>query len=362
MKQRLLTLLIVFTTLLTANVASAKPVDIAPTDPQLEYVGRVSFNNQGNAVFTYPGVQVHALFTGNSVEMLTKPGSGFFMIEIDDRKPFKVESVKTSSVVPLANDLGDGTHRITITYANEGLIMKPEFRGLRLDEGASLAGKPELPVRKMEFIGNSITCGLGNEGSPNDKKFNYSKQNQYYTYEAIAARELNARCQVVARSGIGIYRNNNGNVTGDKNNMQGVYPYTQFGMSGEKWDFSKYQPDVVCVNLGTNDTTNPRYETKLLADAFKNFLKTLRGHHPYAKIVLLTGSMLKGKRLEDVKQAQIEAIEDARQRGDNEVYRFDFTPDAGSLGWGMFKHPSAKRHAKMAEELVPFIREITGWE
>lgn len=71
--------------------------------------------------------------------------------------------------------------------------------------------------------------------------------------------------------------------------------------------------------------------------------------------------MLKGKRLEDVKQAQIEAIEDARQRGDNEVYRFDFTPDDGSLGWGMFKHPSAKRHAKMAEELVPFIREITGW-
>lgn len=355
-------LLIALTAILSADVALAKPVDISPADPQLAYVGRVSINNLGNAVFTYPGIQIHALFTGNSVGMLTKPGSGYFMIEIDDREPFKVQSTKTASLVPLADDLGEGTHRLTITYANEGLTMKPEFRGLRLDEGASLAGKPELPTRKMEFIGNSITCGLGNEGNPNEKKFDYSKQNQYYTYEAIAARELNAQCQVVARSGIGIYRNNNGNVYGDKNNMQGVYPYTQFGMTGEKWDFSKYQPDVVCVNLGTNDTTNPRYETGLLTEAFKKFIKTLRGHYPNAKIVLLTGSMLKGQRLKDVQQAQIDAMEALKAEGETQVYRFDFTPDDGSLGWGLFKHPSAKRHAKMAEELVPFIREITGWD
>ncbi|MDE5868909.1 MAG: lipase, partial [Muribaculaceae bacterium] len=171
-----------------------------------------------------------------------------------------------------------------------------------------------------------------------------------------------AQCQVVARSGIGIYRNNNGNVMGDKNVMPAIYPYMQFAMSGEKWDFSKYTPDVVCVNLGTNDTTNPRYEISLLTDAYKKFLKTLRGHYPNAKIVLLTGTMLKGQRLADVKKAHQDAIADAKARGDNEVYSFDFTPDDGSLGKGVFNHPSRKRHEKMAEELVPFIREITGWE
>ena len=334
---------------------------IKPSDPRIAYIGRVSLSNPEKAVFTYPGIQMLADFTGTSAKVQTKPGSGYFMVEIDDMEPFKVYSSDSNSTLVLAENLPDGPHALTLTYVNEGLLMKPEIRGLLIDDDADLMGYPELPERKIEFIGNSITCGLGNEGDPSAKKFDYSMQNQYYTYEAIASRELDAQCFVVARSGIGIYRNNNGNVKGDSNNLQAVYPYTQFGMTGEKWDFSKYTPDVVCVNLGTNDTTNPGYDVKLLANAFKKFLATLRGKYPEAKIVLLTGTMLKGQRLADVKKAHQEAIKDANNRGDFEIYSFDFTPDDGSLGKGVFNHPSRARHEKMAEELVPFLREITGW-
>lgn len=335
---------------------------IKPSDKRLAWIGRVSLTNPEKAVFTYPGIQLLADFTGTSISVDTKPGSGYFMVEIDDMEPFKVHSSNSQGLLKLADNLPEGEHYLTLTYANEGLVMKPEIYGLLLDDGADLTGYPELPERKIEFIGNSITCGLGNEGDPSAKKFDYSMQNQYYTYEAIASRELDAQCFVVARSGIGLYRNNNGNVKGDRNNFAGVYPYTQFGMSGERWDFSKYTPDVVCVNLGTNDTTNPGYDVNLLTEAFKKFIKTLRTNYPNAKIVLLTGTMLKGQRLEDVKKAHREAIADAKARGDNEVYSFDFTPDDGSLGKGVFNHPSRKRHEKMAEELVPFLREIMGWE
>ena len=335
---------------------------IKPSDPRLAWIGRVSLTNPEKAVFTYPGIQVLADFTGTSIAVDTKPGSGYFMVEIDDMEPFKVHSSKTDYKLKLADNLEPGDHYLTLTYVNEGLTQKPEIYGLLLDDDADLIGYPELPERKMEFIGNSITCGLGNEGDPNAKKFDYSMQNQYYTYEAIACRELNAQCVVVARSGIGIYRNNNGNPKGDQAVLPNLYPYTQFGMNGEKWDFSRYTPDVVCVNLGTNDTTNPSYDITLLTNAYKKFLKTLRGHYPDAKIVLLTGTMLKGKRLEDVKKAHRDAIADAKARGDNEVYTFDFTPDDGSCGKGVFNHPGRGRHEKMAEELVPFIREITGWD
>lgn len=335
---------------------------ISPSDPRLAYIGRVSLTNPQKAVFTYPGIQLLADFTGTSLKVITKPGSGYFMVEIDDYEPFKVRSTDSEPVLVLAENLPEGTHYLTLTYANEGLLMKPEIHGLLLDDGADLAGYPVLPERKIEFIGNSITCGLGNEGDPSAKKFDYSMQNQYYTYEAIASRELNAQCFVVARSGIGLYRNNNGNVKGDKGNFQDVYPYTQFGTTGEKWDFRKFTPDVVCVNLGTNDTTNPGYDVDLLTNAFKNFLKTLRGNYPKAKIVLLTGTMLKGQRLADVKKAHRDAIKDANARGDYEVYTFDFTPDDGSCGKGVFNHPSRGRHEKMAEELVPFLRQITGWK
>lgn len=348
--------------LLTLAIPAQASKKIKPSDPRLAWIGRVSLSNPEKAVFTYPGIQLLADFTGTSISVQTKPGSGYFMVEIDDMEPFKVRSTDSQSTLKLAEGLPEGPHYLTLTYANEGLVMKPEIYGILLDDDADLISYPELPERKIEFIGNSITCGLGNEGDPSAKKFDYSMQNQYYTYEAIASRELDAQCVVVARSGIGLYRNNNGNVKGDKINFSAVYPYTQFGTTGEKWDFSKYVPDVVCVNLGTNDTTNPGYDTGLLANAFKNFIKTLRSNYPEAKIVLLTGTMLKDKRLADVKKAHQEAIADARARGDNEVYSFDFTPDDGSLGWGVFKHPSRKRHEKMAEELVPFLREITGWK
>lgn len=339
-----------------------KEGEFSAADSNIAYIGRTEVNSAGNVAFTYPGVQMRTLFSGTSATLLTKPGSGYFMVEIDDKEPFRVFSDKVTGEIPLASNLKDTVHTLIVTYANEGHRMRPEFRGLRLDAKGKLTGKPSLPKRKLEFIGNSITCGLGNVGDPTSKKFDYSMQNQYYTYEAILSRELDAQCQVVARSGIGIYRNNNGNVRGDTNNLPGVFPYTYFGMTGPKWDFSRYQPDVVFVNLGTNDTTHPKYYTDMLSEAFKKFLKTLRGHYPNAKIVLLTGTMLKGQRLQDVKDAEDAAVEDARQRGDTEIYRFDFTPDDGSLGKGVFNHPSAKRHQKMAEELLPFVRSITGWE
>lgn len=360
MKIKTLSLLILVSLFITCSPSQAYK-RIKPSDPNIAYIGRVSLTDPEKAVFTYPGIQLRANFTGTSAKLQAKPGSGYFMVEIDDLEPYKVQSKKTDSTVVLAVNLPEGEHSLILTYVNEGLVMKPEIHGLLIDDDAKLLGKPTLPQRKIEFIGNSITCGLGNEGNPNAKKFDYSMQNQYYTYEAIASRELDAQCFVVARSGIGIYRGNNGNVKGDRQNMQTVYPYLNFGMTGEKWDFNRYTPDVVCVNLGTNDTSNPGYDMSLLTNAYINFLKTLRSHYPKAKIVLLTGTMIKGKRLEDVKAAHAAAIKDAKARGDNEVYSFDFTPEDGSCGKGVFNHPSRKRHEKMAEELVPFLREITGW-
>lgn len=48
-------------------------------------------------------------------------------------------------------------------YVIEGLFRKPEFRGFVLDKGCQLIEAPALPERKIEFIGNSITCGYGVE-------------------------------------------------------------------------------------------------------------------------------------------------------------------------------------------------------
>ena len=330
-------------------------------DPHIVYTGRCSHSTPGAVAWNWPGLQIDAAFTGTSLKMKTSLGSGYYMVVLDDVQPYKVESTKESDLVTIATGLSDGSHRVTITYCIEGLLKNPVFYGFLLDEGARMLDCPPLPERKIEFIGNSITCGLGIEGNGSEKKSSYALQNVYYTYAARTARALNARWMTVARSGIGIYRNTCGNPKGDKGVMPDMYPYTFFNKQSERWDFSQWQPDVVCIGLGTNDTTNPSYDVGLLSAAFKRFITTVRGHYPKAKIILLTGTMIRGQRLANLQKAQQDAVADAHARGDQEVYRFDFTPADGSLGYGSFKHPSMRQNEQMTNELVPFIRSITGW-
>ena len=356
MKKITLTLLL-FVACLSVNASTF----ITATDPGFAYVGRISWDTKpGSAVWTYPGVQIHAVFNGTSASMDTNADCGYFMVEIDDLAARKVMVGKGQTVTELAKGLDNGEHRLTLTYLIEGLYKKPTFNGLYLDDGCQLGKRPSLPTRKIEFIGNSITCGYGIEGSAKDKRFLFSQQNFYQTYAARTARALDAQCQVCARSGIGIYRNYGGKIPDEI--MPNIFPHTFYATKGESWDFSLFQPDVVCVNLGCNDTSLGKYDKSKLTEAFKSFTITLRGCYPNAKIVYIIGAIPTSKRLTDIQEAQDAAIADAASRGDYAVYRMDFTPDDGSLGMGAVGHPSMQRHALMADELTTFLRTLMGWE
>lgn len=338
-----------------------EPVFISPTHPHIVYVGRVSFTNPESPCFTYPGVQIRAVFEGTSLAMKMKPNSGYFMVEIDNNEPFKVAFLENDSIQLVAEDLSEGRHEVSIMLAYEGYIRRPEFRGFLLDPGKTLPTAPLLPERKIEFIGNSITCGYGTEVLDAQAPFKDETENHYYTYAAATARALDAQSLIVARSGIGIYRNYNGPKAGSPDPMPVMYNQTLFKDSTEIWDFTRYTPDVVCINLGTNDVSTQPYDTALLEEGYRNFLQTVRSNYPQAKIILLSGCMLSGKALKDVQTALNRVTAEANTAGDTEVYRFDLTPQDGSLGYGASYHPSKAQQYKSASELIPFIQQITGW-
>lgn len=351
--------------LLAASAAVARAdAFVSALDANIRYVGRVSFASGQYARYGYPGVQIRAVFQGSSLKMKMKPDSGYYMVELDDGDAFKVHCPEKDSVMTVAEALVPGVHRVTVTFITEGLYHRPQFWGFLLDDDCTLPEAPRMPSHRIEFIGNSITCGFGIEGANQHERFRYATQNQYYTFAAITARRLDAECFVVARSGIGMYRNCRGKLLGDTEIMPAVYPYTLYGTKGEEWDFSKFTPDVVCINLGTNDTSGPRYRIDLFQSNYEEFYHTLRSHYPKAKIVLLSGTMIKAgsQREKDLNEALDQVLEAARIEGDEEVYRFDMTPEDGSMGWGSAWHPSKKRHAQMADELTAFLRKITGWE
>ena len=55
---------------------------ISPTDPKIQYTGRISFTNPERPAWNFPGVQIIASFEGTSLRMIAKPRSGYFMAQI----------------------------------------------------------------------------------------------------------------------------------------------------------------------------------------------------------------------------------------------------------------------------------------
>ena len=336
---------------------------INPSDPNIQYIGRICFQNPERPRFTYPGTQINIRFTGTSLRLWAKPKSGYFMAQIDQTEPYKVALTgERDSVVTLATALPQGEHSLHLMYIIEGYDLKPDFRGFILDRDARLLPPPPLSERTIEFIGNSITCGYGNESIVASDPFEYETENHYLTYAQLTCRALGARAHVVARSGIGVYRSYGGPKTGTPDNvMTTEYEYTNLYDRSEQWDFSRYQPQLVCINLGTNDLSTNNYDVALLKAAYQKFLKQVRSHNPQARIVFLCGSMLNGQELEIARQTLNDVVDEARRQGDQAVYRFDFTPQTGDIRYGASWHPSVWQHQKMAAELTAYLRSLMQW-
>ena len=359
--------------LMAIKTMPIKGTIISPTDKHIQYTGRISFTNPERPAFNFPGIQIRAAFEGTSLRMMAKPNSGYFMAQIDKAEPFKVAfRGERDSLVTLATALADGVHTVKLMYAIEGYEFFPEFWGFVLDEGKNLVEAPALPSRKIEFIGNSITCGYGNEGLKKEEHFDYATENHYYSYASITARNLDAQHWVVARSGIGAYRNYNGPKTGNpESNMLAQYEHIGYALKpelrkeatflSEKWDFNRYQPDVVCINLGTNDLSTPNYDAKLLKQNYHKLLNTVRHHNPKAKIVFLTGTMLYDKEMELQRQILNEVTAEAKKAGDKEIYRFDMAPISGDEWYGNDWHPNVYMDEKMAGELTAYLRSLMNW-
>lgn len=393
---------------------------VKPSDKHITYVGRINDSNPDRPTFTYPGTEIRTAFMGNSIAMKAKPHSGYFMVKIDENEPYKIGFLN-DSIVTLCieknehcgnikdysngndcsnnndccnlNDCSKGNieqcdksngiiasgdsgaylnkalngngkyaHQLTITYIGEGYHTRPEFHGFILNNNTFLTSPAPLPSRKIEFIGNSITCGYGIEAADASAPYTEETANYYFTYAAKTARWLKAQAYVVARSGIGVYRNYNGPKTGDAVNMNTEYKYTMLYDNSQLWDFTRFTPDVVCVNLGTNDTSTEGADSTLLAKGFYNLYKQIRSHYPDAKIIFLSGCMMKGNALKMAKDAMDSTMRLALSNGDTNVYRLDFETHDGSLGYGASWHPSMKQHDVMAKQLTSYLKSITKWE
>ena len=359
---------------LTLNIFAQKKL-VAFNDKNISIDGR-TVKSSDCLRYDYPGTEFTISFTGKYIAAILKPSAGYYVAEIDNNKTVKINthngSTNNKQTFLIADNLSDGSHTVKLTLISEGLFVRPEFYGFEIDNNAKTL-KPKKKKLSIEFIGNSITCGYGTLAESGDCPFADSTSDFLKTYAAYVSKTLDARRTVVARSGIGIYRNFNDVKEGSQWPMPKIYELDLISSSmdnnnnniqpeqttNKKWDFSSVKkPNIVCIGLGTNDMSVGEYNYEKFLLSYMAFVKKVRAHYPSAKIILLNSPMLHDKQANDLYTAITNVVDGMRVLGDTRIYRFDFQEQDESLGYGADYHPSAQRQQQMGKYLTTFIKTV----
>ena len=225
-------------------------------------------------------------------------------------------------------------------------------------------------AHKIEFIGDSMTCGYGVEDSDLTHNFSTASENCCKAFGVKTAKLLDADYSLVCYSGYGIVSGYSAD--GSKNtddlvaNYYEKYCYTAAdGFDGIKPQTIAYdhgfQPDAIVINLGTNDSTYTGTDPQRLGEyteKYVEFLKTVRSKNPKARIFCTLGTM--GNTLYN-------AMNDAVQRytmltGDRNITSFELPVQDQMLdGIVVQGHPSEKTHSKDADIIAQKIKTDMGW-
>lgn len=256
------------------------------------------------------------------------------------------------------------THTVRFIKLSESSDSTIGIHHVTCDTEAKIAPTEEKELF-VEFIGDSITCGYGADGTLEDK-YSTHNENASEAYAYKTAEKLDADYSLVSFSGYGII---SGYTSGAKQESQQLPKYydklgNSYGTfyangrdlspSSVLWDFS-YTPDVVVINLGTNDysyTKKDAVKCEEYVQGYYSFLEQLRGYYPDAVIVCTLGLMgndLYGK----IEEAVYRFTSDY---SDTNVYCVPLSVQSGSFG--VDYHPTPSSHDKAAGEMAEAITQI----
>lgn len=257
------------------------------------------------------------------------------------------------------------------------------IKGLRSDgEFRPVAAKRY----KLEFIGDSITSGEGTYGAKEDTDWLAMYMSCSRDYARMVSDALGAEYRMVSQGGWGVlcgwdndprhnipsrYEKICGLAEGEMNEHLGA---------AKPYDFTSWVPDVIIVNLGTNDAsafnqpawtdpvTGQTFQQRKEADGTYNaedlarfkqavidFLGMIRRNNPTSHIVWAYGMLGYDLTL---------AITDAmntyqRQTGDTKT-AFLQLPDTTDETVGSHAHPGEKSHARAAQVVIEYLEKFLG--
>lgn len=355
------------------------------TFTNLTWHGRTLEHN-GIHYFDYSATGFSFIFTGKkaSATFVSDPAShgennkailGVFITPSDkttfadlpEEPDYKYKLISNETECLLFESADEKTVCITVMKFSEDAFGCAGLKALTTDGKVQPIPEQPNPQLKLEFIGDSITCGYGIEGVWEKDTFTTTQQRADKSYAFLTAKKLNAEIQCCSWSGIGIISNyvdpETAKIPETSWLMPANWPYTdkslslRLGLEPEVWDESRYSPDIVVINLGTNDTSwvHGKEDRRLAyVSGLRQLIEAVHRRSPKAKICGCLGVM--GQELCDSMREALDLFHKDFPSVPVKYVKFPVQDAADGIGadW----HPSAKTHQKMAEQLAG---ELKNW-
>merc|ERR1719329_1393802 len=173
--------------------------------------------------------------------------------QVADRLEFAGNGTKKTLKIPL-HFKESKEYLLKIQRSTEAYYGETTLHDVILDDNALPLAPPALFGLRMEVVGDSITAGWDDllpAGAPDKDENETNTEDVFRTYEDWLASSWHIKdWRVVSRAGIGVTERDG------QLEMIEEYLCANFHRNGpcsQYWDFSSWQPDIILVNLGTND-------------------------------------------------------------------------------------------------------------
>ena len=330
----------------------------APAPLPVHVGGRAVVDAEGGLSFGWPGAYFESRFKGNALRLRLDAPADHLRLLVDGREMLVFR--RPGLVDARLERLGEGEHVVRLEKLTESQQGGSRFLGF-FTAGGGVARPAPARARQIEFIGDSYTVGYGNV-SPTRICTGTEVHDRTDTQQAfgpIVARHYDADYRIHASSGFGIVRNYNG---GSRElSLPILYRRLKPGDAAPA-DVAEpgWRPQVIVVNLGTNDFSTPLHADERWRDpaalkaawrqAYVEFVAGLQARQPQARFILMGSEMFYPE------VERVAASLDARAPGRVTILRFTGL-DLGACDW----HPSLADHRKLAalieaeiDRLAPF--------
>lgn len=339
---------------------------INANNENLQYTGRIDFENKMAPTFIYAGSMVKTKFTGTSIKVVIKNYhncyDNYLGFLIDDNiDKVKITEHNKEITLTLAEGLEDKVHDLVI-YKRQDAAHYFDFIGIIIDDEGEILKPAPKSGRRIECFGDSVSAGevceaidyLGKE-DPENHNGKYS--NAWYSYSMITARNLNAEINNNAQGGLAVL-DKTGFFRGDDYlGLESTYDKLRYNPElgyCNLWDFSKFTPDLVIMALGQNDSHPNDYINEDLdkrrqwKNRYKEIIIDLRNKYPDATFIVITTILCHNAGWDNALDEMVEEI------AYNKVLRYKFKRN----GMATPGHPRILEEYEMAHELTNFINGL----